>query len=461
MIEPYVAAPSRSAALPHPPKTPGLPLVGSLPAFLRRPFTFLLRARARYGDIYTLDAGFLQIVALNHPRQVEYVLQEHSRNYLRSGVLYDSLRAFIGNGLAASDGEYWLRQRRMMQPHFHRKRLAMLTDVMVSTIADELPRSLSTAQSGTATELVDAFSRITMKVLVRTIFGTALRDHEVDTLATEIGYAVNHLFLDAMASSLPAWLPIPGVRRYRQARAVVDAALYDVIARTRDGEGSAGSLMQIMLDLVDAETGAQMTDQQLRDEAVTLVLAGYETTSLTLAWICQLLTQHTDKLAKLQAEVDTLEGRVPTFADLPALPYTSMVIQEAMRLYPAAWTFTRQAVADDVIDGHAIRAGTTIAVLPYTIHRHPELWDDPERFLPERFLPERVAERHKYAWIAFGLGQHKCLGKDFALMEAQLILAMLLQHYRMEAIPGRVAEPELSGTLRPKGGVWVTLAPRS
>jgi cytochrome P450 len=215
--------------------------------------------------------------------------------------------------------------------------------------------------------------------------------------------------------------------------------------------------MQLMLDLVDAETGAQMTDQQLRDEAVTLVLAGYETTSLTLAWICQLLTQHPQKLAKLQAEVDALEGRTPAFADLPALRYTRMVIQEGMRLYPAAWTFTRQAVEDDVIDGRAIRAGTTVAVLPYTIHRHPELWDEPERFEPERFTPERIAERHKYAWIAFGLGQHQCLGKDFALIEAQLILAMLLQHYRMEAVPGRVAEPELSGTLRPKGGVWVRL----
>lgn len=151
-----------------------------------------------------------------------------------------------------------------------------------------------------------------------------------------------------------AWLPIPGIRRSRQACAVVDAALYDVIARARRGESSAGSLMQVMLDLVDAETGAQMTDRQLRDEAVTLVLAGYETTSLTLAWICQLLIQHPQKLAKLQAEVDALEGWTPAFADLPALGYTSMVIREGMRLYPAAWTFTRRAVEDDVIDGRAI-----------------------------------------------------------------------------------------------------------
>lgn len=455
-----LTAPIAGTSLPRPPRTRGLPLVGSLPAFVRSPFRFLLEARARYGDLYTLDVGFLQLVVLNHPRQVEHVLQDNSRNYVRKGVLYDSLRAFSGDGLIGSDGEVWLRQRRMVQPHFHRKQLATLTDLLVATIVEELDAWAPAAKQGTPIDLVPAYGRITMKVIVRALFGTALTDTEIETLSTEIAYVLDHLFLDALASSLPRWLSVPGVRRYRQARTVVDAAMYDVIARTRRGDGGEGSLMTMMLQLVDAETGAQMTDQQLRDEAVSLVLAGYETTSITLAWLGQLLTQHPAVLAKLQAEVDGLDGRRPTFADLPSLRYAGMVVQEALRLYPAAWVFPRQAEADDVLDGHAIKAGTVIAITPYSIHRNPELWDEPERFDPERFTPERSAGRHRHAWLAFGLGQHQCLGKDFALMEAQLILALLLQRYGIEEVPGRTAEPELSSTLRPKGGVWIALTQR-
>lgn len=460
MIEQNLDAAQPMRALPAPPKTSGWPLVGSLPAFLRQPFDYLLAARARHGDIYTLDAGPMQLVVLNHPRLAEHVLRDNSHTYLRGGVFYESLAAFLGNGLAASDGPYWLRQRRMMQPHFHRKRLAALTELMAATIEQELAAWAPAARSDEPFELVAGFSRLTMKVLVRTIFGTALSDREADTLATEIAYVIDHIFVDALAKALPAWLPIPGVRRYRQARAVVDAALYDVIARARRGDGDSSTLLTMMLDMVDAETGEQMTDQQLRDEAVTLVLAGYETTSLTLAWACQFMAERPDMLARLTAEVDTaLGGRTPGFADVPALAYTGMVVQETLRLRPPAWVFSRRAEADDTIDGYRIAKGTIVVMVPYTVHHHPGLWDDAERFDPERFTPERAAQ-YKSAWMPFGLGQHQCIGKDFALIEAQLILAMLVQRYQI-APTGPAPAPQLSGTLRPKGGVRVRLAPHS
>jgi cytochrome P450 len=446
------------STLPAPPKTRGLPLVGSLPALVRRSFDFLLAARERYGDIYTLDLGFFKLVMLNHPRQVEHVLVHNSRNYLRSGATYDAARTFLGNGLAMSEGEFWLRQRRMMQPHFHRKRLAALTALMAATIDEELAAWASAAHAGEAFNLHPAFNRITMNVIVRALFGTALSHHEVDELSAEMAFAVDKILPSAIASALPNWLPIAGRQRLMQVRQKIDTALYDVIGRVRQGGGD-GTLMAMLLDMVDAETGAQMTDQLLRDEAITLVFAGYETTSLTLSWACDLLTRHPEVLAKLQAEVEAvLGGRTPTFADLPALAYTSMVIQETMRLRPPAWFLNRSAAAADEIDGYAIPAGAIIAMSFYAIHRHPDFWDDPERFDPERFTPERVAGRHKFAWLAFGAGQHQCIGRDFALMEAQLLLAMLVQRYHITGV-GHTATPKLTATLQPKDGVWVMLNP--
>jgi cytochrome P450 len=445
----------RSAPLPLP-KTRGLPLVGSLPALVRGSLDFLLAARARYGDIYALDLGLAKVVMLNHPRHAEHVLVTNSRNYQRSGATYDGARAFLGNGLATSEGEFWLRQRRMMQPHFHRKRLAALTDLMVATIDAELATWQPASQAGDAFNVHPAFNRITMNVIVRALFGTALSHREVDELSAEMAFAVDKILPNAIVSGLPNWLPIPGRQRMTQARQTIDTALYDVIGRVRQG-GADATLMAMMLDMVDAETGAQMTDLQLRDEAITLVFAGYETTSLTLSWACDLLTRHPDVLAKLQAEVDTvLGGRAPTFADLPSLTYTSMVIQETMRLRPPAWFLSRAAAAADEIDGYAIPAGSVIGLSFYAIHRHPDFWEDQERFDPERFRPERVAGRHKFAWLAFGAGQHQCIGRDFALMEAQLLLAMLLQRYRITAA-GHIATPKLTATLQPKDGVWVNL----
>jgi cytochrome P450 len=444
------------STLPAPPKTRGLPLLGSLPTLIKRPFDFLLAARARYGDIYTLDLGLFKLVMANHPRQIEHVLVNHSRNYVRSGATYDAARIFMGNGLAMSDGEFWLRQRRMMQPHFHRKRLAALTEQMVATIDQGLASWAADGYVGRASNLHPMFNRITMNVIVRALFGTALSHHEVDELSTEMAFAVDNILPSAIASSLPSWLPIPGARRFRQVRQKIDTALYEVINRVRQGGGDE-TLMAMMLDMVDAETGTQMTDQQLRDEAVNLVFAGYETTSLTLSWTCDLLTRHPEVMAKLQAEVDTvLGGRTPTFADLPSLAYTNMVLQETMRLRPPAWFLSRSAVGADAIDGYVIPAGAFVAMPLYVIHRHPDYWDDPERFDPERFTPERVAARHRFAWMAFGAGQHQCIGRDFALMEAQLLLAMLVQRYRITAV-GQAATPKLTATLQPKKGVWITL----
>jgi cytochrome P450 len=447
---------------PTPPKARGLPLLGVLPALITRQFDFLLEARARYGDIYTLDLGLTKLVVLNQPRHAEYVFRDNSRNYGKSGALWESVRTLVGNGLVVSEGEFWLRQRRMMQPQFHRKRLAALTELMVEAIDGELATWSSATASGTPFDLPPALSRVTMKVIVRTLFGTGLSSQEADEVATEMAYVLDYIFKAILTSSLPKWLPVPGARRYERAIRKIDTILFDVIARTRQAGDSADNLIAMLLQMVDDETGEQMTDQQLRDEAITLFLAGYETTSVALSWAYELLTRHPEAMAKLKAEVDAVLGdRLPTFADLPALSYASMIVQESMRLRPPAWWLPRLAIEADEIDGYAIPAGTNVAVLMYGIHHHPEHWENPERFEPERFSAERSATRHKFAWVPFGAGQRQCIGKDFALMEAPLILAMIAQRYEVTAVPGRSTRPRMSGTLKPQGSVFVNLAPRS
>ncbi|HUM69639.1 MAG TPA: cytochrome P450, partial [Chloroflexota bacterium] len=238
--------------------------------------------------------------------------------------------------------------------------------------------------------------------------------------------------------------------------------VYGIIAQCRAGKLSDDHLLAMLLDVVDEETGEGMTDQQLRDEVATLFLAGYETTSLALSWALHHLMQHPEMMTKMQAEVDSvLNGRQPTLADLPQLPYTRMVLQEAMRLQPPSYWLPRTAVADDEIDGYHISAGTQVVSLTYMYHRHPEHWENPEQFDPERFTPERSANRHRYAWIPFGAGQRLCIGRDFAMMEGQLALAMVAQRFNMTAVPDHEVKPMLSSTMRPKNGVMVTLEKRA
>jgi cytochrome P450 len=338
----------------------------------------------------------------------------------------------------------------------------VLTELMVEAIDAELATWSSAVASGARFDLPPALSRITMKVIVRTLFGAGLRSQEADEVSTEMAYVLDYIFKAIFTSSLPKWVPIPGARRYELAIRKIDSILFDVIARTRQAGDSADNLIAMLLQMVDDETGEQMTDQQLRDEAITLFLAGYETTSVAISWAYELLTRHPEVMAKLKAEVDGVLGdRLPAFADLPALSYASMVVQESMRLRPPAWWLPRTAIEADEIDGFAIPAGTNVAVLMYAIHHHPEHWENPGQFDPERFSAERSAKRHKFAWVPFGAGQRQCIGKDFALMEAPLILAMIAQRYEVTAVPGRVATPRMSGTLKPQGSIIVNLAPRS
>ncbi len=442
------------------PQTKGLPVVGSLPALLKDPFGFMLQARETYGDIYRLNLGLTSVVVVNHPRQIQQVLVDNAQNYRKGGPLWDAIRVMLGNGLVVSEGDFWKRQRRMMQPQFHRQRLAGLTNLMIEAMEDALT-DWDAADPNQPFDLTPAFNHLTMKVITRTLFGAGLPVKDMDEVAEAVTYALDYVLQAIVLNALPSWIPAPGRKRYEQAIAKIDRHVYRIIAESRQKTGPENHLLAMLLDVVDEETGEGMTDQQLRDEVTTLFLAGYETTSLTLSWAFDFLGRNPEMMQKLQAEVDVALGdRRPEFADLAKLPYSRMVINETLRLRPSAWELPRQTVAADEIDGYHLPAGTNVISLIYTCHQHPDEWSDPEVFDPERFSAERSEKRHKLAFMPFGAGQRMCIGRDFALMEGQLALAMVAQRYEVVPLNPQAAEPQLTSTLRPKGGVPVKLIRR-
>lgn len=448
-----------TATLPLPPKASGRPLVGVLPEVLTQQINFLPAARAKYGDIYRLSFGPQTIVILNGPNHAQHVFRDNVRNYRKGGKFWDTLRQVIGNGLAVSEGDYWLRQRRMMQPQFHRQRLSALTDLMAEAAAEGLQAWQAFGSS--PFDLAHAYASITLKIIARTMFGSGLTQDEIDRVARAVIVISGYIMQGALTNNLPKWLPLPGARAFERANQVVDEVLRGVIDRSRPAERESryeDNLISMLLNMVDEETGECMTPQQIRDEAITIFLAGYETTASTLTWTTHLLMQHPAIQAKVKAEIDAvLSGQTPTFESVARLPYTRMALQESMRLYPPVWWLPRTAVEDDIIDGYRIPAGTNVVIPIYVIHRHPNFWDRPEEFNPERFAPTQSADRHPFAWIPFGAGPRVCLGRDFALIEAPLVLAMTLQRCAFTPVPGRTVAPQLSSTLRPKGGLWVRL----
>jgi cytochrome P450 len=309
--------------------------------------------------------------------------------------------------------------------------------------------------------MAQGFARMTMNVLVRTMFGSGLEPGEPERVAKALAYAIDYTMMGLMTNSLPDWVPVPGRARYREALQTINALIFRIIQKGRQGGMADNSLLSMLLNMVDAETGAQMTDEQLRDEAVALFLAGYESTSVGLSWAYHAMTQQPELAQRLREEVDGVLGqRKPGFADLQLLPYTRNVFQEALRLYPPAWFAPRMVEEDDEIDGYRIPAGKTVAPITWMIQRHPDFWEDPARFDPDRFTPQRSEGRHKYAYTPFLIGKRQCIGKEFSMMEGVFMLARISQRYQASAVPGRVAQLHIATTIRTKDGVWVNLKPR-
>ncbi|MFY0563374.1 cytochrome P450 [Archangium lansingense] len=439
-----------------PPGPRGHWLLGNLPERRADPLGFFTRIREQYGDVVRYRMGPLQLYQLSHPDDVKRVLVDNARNYQKTRLM-QRLRPILGNGLLLSEGDFWMRQRRLAQPAFHRERLAGLATAITGLVGSALQRWEPLADSSQPFDLAAELTRLTLAITGRVLFSADLSE-AVDEAGHAVTTALEESNRRVLASvPLPLSLPLAGHRRLKSAIRVLDRLVFELIGQRREGSHRAEDLLSLLMETRDADTGEGMSDAQLRDEVMTLVLAGHETTANALVWTFYLLQQHPEVEARLAHEVFSVLGdRVPGFADLPRLRYTARVFDEALRLYPPAWLISRTALADDVLGGYTIPKGSIVVPLPYVLHRNPAFWEQPESFDPDRFLPERSAARPRFAYLPFGGGQRQCIGNGLALMEGQLVLAMVAQRFRFRLVPGHRVEPQALVTLRPRYGLRVT-----
>jgi enediyne biosynthesis protein E7 len=419
--------------------------------FARRTLSFLQELRERYGDLVTLPTVVGSWTLVFHPDGVRHVLQENHFNYRKGGVSNQALSLTLGNGLLTNNGDSWRQQRRLIQPLFHRERIAgwgrLMTDSALAWL-DEI-------KTQQPLDLFQEMSSLTLNIVCKALFGADMLAYKEQVF--QASSAINRLEAQALYVPGLLFLPTPQRRRLYEARATV-YTIVDALIKKRRESSTESDLLTLLLQAQDAETGLGMTDEQVRDEVMTLLAAGQETTANALCWTLVLLSQHPDIEARLREEYQqVLGGRAPQVEDLPQLKLSRMVLEESMRLYPPAWAFARSAINEDEIGGYTIPRGAYVLLFPATTHRHPDFWEQPDVFDPERFAPSRSDGRHRFAYFPFGGGPRLCIGNQFALTEAQLILATILPRYQFRLLPGANVVPEPLITLRPRGGLLMTL----
>jgi len=451
----------------------GLPYLGHAFQAGRDPLGFFGAASKKHGDIVHFNFGAYVYVMINSASAIKHVLVDNHRNYVK-GLGYRGLKFVLGEGLITSEGDVWRRQRKLAQPAFHRDRLTDFARWMTDATSDMLARwdaraALSSAKANGAHEAtardvptVDVHGemmRVTLDIVGRTLLSQSLDERAEgieDAMAVTVRCAADYV---ASPLSLPLWFPSPGNIRFRRAKRTLDALALDIIAERRKKPVPKSDLLSMLMDARDEETREAMTDRQLKDELLTIVTAGHETTANAMTWTLYLLSKHPDVARRVESEVASVLGtRTPALEDLARMPYGLAVIQESMRLYPPVWGFERRALEDDEIGGYRIAKGTQVAIFPYVLHRHPAHWQNPEGFDPERFLSG--PERPRYAYLPFGGGPRICIGNAFAMMEAQILLSMIASRYRFELPAGARVELEPVVTLRPRHGMPMILTPK-
>jgi cytochrome P450 len=438
-----------------PPGPPGRFLTGHLHEFRGDRLAFYARCAREYGDVVALRFAWRRVYLVSHPDLVEAVLVTGARAFGKHFALRMN-PLVLGNGLLTSEGDFWLRQRRIIQPVFHRQRIAAFAADMVAA-AGHLLDGWAPGQD----RLIDVeMMRLTLDVTGRTLFGA-----DITGDAAEVGEAARVLqrAFVALFTRLvpwPPWVPTPTTLRLRRAVRRLDAIIYRLIAERRRAGGDRGDLLSLLLHARDEE-GGSMTDRQVRDEAMTLFLAAHETTALALSWAWYLLARHPEVEERLAREwAAVLGGRNPTVEDLPRLRLTEQVAHEALRLYPPAPTFGREAREECTVGGYRVRPGHTVLVSPWVMHHDPRWFDRPDEFLPERWAPGAAARVPRYAYLPFGAGPRVCIGNTFALTEMVLVLATLGQRYRFTVVPDHPVALWPTITLHPRDGIRAVLQAR-
>jgi cytochrome P450 len=439
------------AARPGTPPGPKLSRLASLTTyrFRRDPLTFMTNLARTYGDLASYRSAGEQIYFVNDPQAIKDILVTHHRNFTKSRGL-ERTKPVLGNGLLTSEGDVHRRQRRLIQPAFHRERIDSYARTMVAA-ADRMRRAWS---EGAAFDVSQEMTRLTLVIAGRTLF-----DMDVESQAADVGRALTEVIESFWLTMLPfadllARLPAGPLRRARNARERLDAMIYRMIAERRSNLHDSGDLLSMLILAADEEGGGTMSDKQVRDEAMTIFAAGHETTANALTWTWYLLSQSPEASARVHEEIDrALGGRLPTVADIPALPFVERVVTEAMRLYPPAWLIGRRAIEAYPIGGYLAPPRAIFIMSQWVMHRDPRFFADPERFHPDRWTTEFKSSLPRFAYFPFGGGPRQCIGESFAWMELVLVVATIAQQWRLRLVPGHPVVPQPLVTLRTKHGM--------
>ena len=439
-----------------PPGPRGLPVLGSLPEMWRDPLQFLLESSQLYGDVFQFKLGPRPFIFVSHPDAIKHLLQNHQRNFGRWPRDNRNYRALLGHGLLTSEGEIWRRHHGLAQPAFHRRRLEALVGTVVTAVAEVAGRWDRYAASGQPIDVGAEMGWLTQVIVTRALYGHDASD-QTDLIGQSLSKAIRHI---AHGLMLPFELPELANRRFLARVQALDRVVNSIIqSRQRDPQ-ARNDLLGMLMEARD-ENGLGLSPQELRDEVMTFLLAGHETSALGLTWIWYLIAQHPAAERRLHAEaVQFLGGRAPTYADLANLPYSLNVIHEGLRLYPPAGTMARYALSHDELGGWPVPAGSVVLFSQYVTHRLAAHWPSPAVFDPERFAGEHSAQRPRYSYFPFGGGPRQCIGSNFALMELQVALAMLTQRYRLELWPGQRVDPRPAMDMYPRRPILMRVIPR-
>lgn len=422
----------------------------------------MLHQRQReHGDFVASRAGGRDAFLISDPDAIQHVLQRNHKNYVKAESS-EALRLVLGDGLLTSEGEPWRRHRKLAQPAFHADRLDTFVRVMARATGDLFGRWDEAAATGAELDVHGEMTRLTFRIVGEALFSSdlhAVAGEVSGALESALAYFDRYFKLLVLA---PRWLRpplhlLPGIRRIK---ATLDRVVFNMIEERRRTGERRDDLLTMLMDARD-DAGQPMTDRQIRDEVVTVIAAGHETTAVALSWALILLGDHGDAEQRVASEgTKILSDREPALRVVDELAYTARVVDEALRLYPPSWAFGREAVSDDEIAGYAVPAGSMVLICPYVLHRHPGHWTDPDRFEPERFAAATAEGRHRFAYLPFGGGPRICIGSRFALLEARLVLATLLSRYRLTRSDPAPVVAKPSVTLRPRGGLRMRIEPR-
>ena len=450
---------SRTAALRQVPGPRGGPLLGSLPQWKTSTAEFLLQVQRDYGEISRMKLGPQTVYLVSDPDAVGRVLKENSGNYVR-GSLYEQFKTVMGDGLLTTDGDFWKSHRRAVQPAFLRKAVSAVGPYVVDATNEMLDEWEERAHRGEPVDLITETLKLTLVTLSRSLFGFDIKP-AAPVLKDVVDNVVEVMFKHgSVTEMLPSWLPTKRNRSIARDRRIFGRLVEEI--RQRHAETGEGRLMELIEAATDPVTGERWSDDEVRDEMLTIYLAGHETTAVALLWTLLSVANNPSVQDEMDDEISRVLGsRIPGPEEVEGLQYTKQVIDESLRLYPPIWVYPRDAVGDDELGGYHIPAKSSVLLSPLVSHRNPRYWDNPEAFDPHRFDPRLVKQRPRMTYFPFGAGARMCIGNYMALLELRIAVAMISQRFRLSLLPGNfIRYGDTSISLRPMSDVWVKLHPR-